>query len=125
VAPEPASTPAEGQAILATWRMGLDESSAMAGEPHLMATARRPVLRMGPATAAAAGITTAASIGTERGSITLPVELIDDMPVGVVWAPSRAPRHGLAVNLAAVAGDVVTLKPESHHSIRDAAERNA
>ena len=33
VAPEPASSPAEGQAILATWRMGLDESSAMAGEP--------------------------------------------------------------------------------------------
>jgi NADH-quinone oxidoreductase subunit G len=82
----------------------------MAGEPHLMATARPPVFRMGPATAAAAGITNAATIGTERGSLTLPVELIDDLPVGVVWAPTKAPRHGIAEHLAAVAGDLVTLQ---------------
>jgi NADH-quinone oxidoreductase subunit G len=102
-------TAGDGQAVLASWRLGLDESSAMAGEPHLMATAPRPVLRMGPATAAAAGITEFAAIGTERGSLTFPVELVDDMPVGVVWAPARAPRHGLAENLAAVPGDLVTL----------------
>jgi NADH-quinone oxidoreductase subunit G len=108
-------TAGEGQAILATWRLGLDESSAMAGEPHLLATGRKPLLRLGPATAAAAGITDAATIGTERGSITLPVEIVDDMPVGVVWAPGRAPRHGLAENLAAVAGDLVTLAPFDPH----------
>ncbi|GAA3613452.1 NADH-quinone oxidoreductase subunit G [Microlunatus ginsengisoli] len=118
--PQQSVSPEGGQAILASWRLGLDESSAMAGEPHLMATARRPVLRLGPATAADAGITNAATIGTERGSITLPVEIVDDMPVGVVWAPTRAPRHGLAENLAAVAGDLVTLtpvvaSPPSHH----------
>ncbi len=108
--PRSSVNPGEGQAILATWRLGLDESSAMAGEPHLMATARPPVFRMGPATAAAAGITNAATIGTERGSLTLPVELIDDLPVGVVWAPTKAPRHGIAEHLAAVAGDLVTLQ---------------
>ncbi len=107
----PPVTAPEGEAILATWRVGLDDSSALAGEPHLMATARRPVLRLGPATAAAAGISDAATIGTERGSITLPVEIVDDMPVGVVWAPSRAPGHGVAEHLAAVAGDLVTLVP--------------
>jgi NADH-quinone oxidoreductase subunit G len=113
----PAVTPGQGQAVLASWRLGLDESSAMAGEPHLMATAPRSVLRMGPATAANAGIGDAATIGTERGTITLPVELIDDMPVGVVWVPSRAPRHGLAENLAAVPGDLVTLADGRHHPL--------
>ncbi len=127
-APARPVTVADGQAVLATWRVALDESSAMAGEPHLAATARKPVLRMGPATAAAAGITDYAAIGTERGSVALPVELVDDMPVGVVWAPTRAPRHGLAENLAAASGDLVTLvaadrlgghaaaPPEGHHS---------
>jgi NADH-quinone oxidoreductase subunit G len=108
--PRPSVTPTEGQAILASWRLGLDESSAMAGEPHLLATAHKPVLRMGPGTAAANGIGDHATIGTERGWITLPVELVDDMPVGVVWAPGRAPRYGLAENLAAVAGDLVMLQ---------------
>ena len=56
-----------------------------------------------------AGITDRATIGTERGSLTLPVEIVDDLPVGVVWAPTRAPRHGVAEHLAAVAGDLVTL----------------
>ena len=42
-------------AVLATWRLALDGSRALDGEPYLLATARRPVARVSPATAAAAG----------------------------------------------------------------------
>ena len=40
--------PASGEAVLATWRMDLDDSSAVADEPYLLATARPPVAPAGP-----------------------------------------------------------------------------
>ena len=110
----PAGEPAEpgsDTALLATWRMALDESRALDGEPYLQATARAPEARMSPSTAAAAGITTSAMISNDSGSITMPAVLDSAMIDGVVWLPSRAPGLGVPQHLAASAGDLVTIGP--------------
>jgi NADH-quinone oxidoreductase subunit G len=107
---EPAE-PASSTALLATWRMALDESRALDGEPHLRATARAPEARMSPSTAAEAGITSVAVIRNDRGSITMPAVLDSEMIDGVVWLPGRAPGQGIPQHLAASAGDLVTIEP--------------
>ena len=91
--------------------MALDASRAVDGEPFLQATARPPEARLSPRTAEAAGITSLAMISNDRGSITLPAVIDPEMVDGVVWLPSRAPGHGIPQNLAASAGDLVTIAP--------------
>ncbi|HEX3198767.1 MAG TPA: molybdopterin-dependent oxidoreductase, partial [Propionibacteriaceae bacterium] len=103
--------PAGSTVLLATWRMALDESRALDGEPYLQATARAAEARMSPSTAADAGISSVAMISNDRGSITLPVVLDSEMVDGVVWLPSRAPNLGIPQHLAATAGDLVTIVP--------------
>jgi NADH-quinone oxidoreductase subunit G len=108
----PAGEPAEpgsGTALLATWRMALDESRALDGEPYLQATVRAPEARMSPSTAADAGITSVAMISNDRGSITMPAVVDSEMIDGVVWLPSRAPGLGIPQHLAASAGDLVAI----------------
>ena len=103
--------PLASTAVLATWRMALDESRALDGEPYLQATARAAEARLNPATAEAAGITSVAMISNDRGSITLPAVLDPEMVDGVVWLPSRSPGQGIPQHLAATAGDLVTIGP--------------
>ena len=103
--------PLASTAVLATWRMALDESRALDGEPYLQATARAAEARLNPATAEAAGITSVAMISNDRGSITLPAVLDPEMVDGVVWLPSRSPSQGIPQHLAATAGDLVTIGP--------------
>jgi NADH-quinone oxidoreductase subunit G len=107
---EPAD-PSGNSAVLASWRMALDESRALDGEPYLQATARVPEARLSPSTAAAAGISTVAKISNDRGAITLPAVIDAEMVDGVVWLPSRAPGLGIPQHLAATAGDLVTISP--------------
>jgi NADH-quinone oxidoreductase subunit G len=113
--PAPSARPAEpqrpqaGQAVLATWRMLLDDGRLQAGEPHLAGTARRPVARLSAATAAEVGVDEQVTIATEHGSITLPVE-ITDMPDRVVWLPQYSPGSHVHDMLRAAAGDVVGLR---------------
>jgi NADH-quinone oxidoreductase subunit G len=97
--------------VLATWRMALDGSRAMDGEPYLQGTARAPVARLSPATAAAASLGDQVVIANDRGALTLPVVLDDTMVDGVVWIPARAPGFEVPNNLAAVAGDLVRIFP--------------
>ena len=98
-----------GTAVLATWRLAIDDSRAVDGEPFLLATARPPVAVTSPATAEAAGLGDAVTVGNDRGAVTLPLLRDPDMVDGVVWLPTKAPGLGLADHLAAVAGDLVTL----------------
>jgi NADH-quinone oxidoreductase subunit G len=117
-----AGQPAEAAgdiAVLATWRMALDESRALDGEPYLQATARAPGARMTPSTAAAAGISSVAVISNDRGSVTLPAELDPEMIDGVVWLPSRAPGLGIPQHLAAAAGDLVAIGSATEIAIAD------
>jgi NADH-quinone oxidoreductase subunit G len=105
------AAPDGNAAVLATWRMALDESRALDGEPYLQATARAAVARMSPRTAEVAGITSAAEISNDRGSITLPTVVDPEMVDGVVWLPTRAPGLGIPQHLAATAGDLVWIGP--------------
>ena len=98
-------------AVLATWRMALDESRAMDGEPYLQATARAAEARISPGTAARAGISSVAVISNDRGAITLPAVVDPEIIDGVVWLPSRAPGLGIPQHHAATAGDLVTIGP--------------
>jgi NADH-quinone oxidoreductase subunit G len=97
--------------VLATWRMALDGSRAMDGEPFLQATAPAPVARLSPATAAAASLGEPVVIANDRGSLTLPVVLDETMVDGVVWIPGRAPGFEVPEYLAAGAGDLVRIFP--------------
>jgi NADH-quinone oxidoreductase subunit G len=106
---EPAS-PHDGQAVLATWRLMLDNGRLQDGEPYLAATARRPVARVSAATAAAAGVGNGEPLRltTDRGAIILPV-VITDMPDHVVWVPANSPGSRVNRDLGVGAGAVVTL----------------
>jgi NADH-quinone oxidoreductase subunit G len=96
-----------GTAVLATWRLALDDSRAMDGEPFLLATARPAVARMHPVSADQAGLGDAVTVSNDRGALTLPLERDPSMVRGVVWLPAKAPGLGVAERLGAVAGDVV------------------
>ena len=109
--------PNDTAAVLATWRMALDESRALDGEPYLQATARAAEARLSPSTAEAAGISSVAKISNDRGSIALPAVLDPEMVDGVVWLPSRAPGNGISRHLAATAGDLVTIGPGDEHEM--------
>jgi NADH-quinone oxidoreductase subunit G len=101
----PAPAPAAGQAVLATWRQLLDHGSLQVGEPHLAGTARPAVARLSAATANGYQ---AVTVSTERGSITLPVE-VSDLPDGVVWLPANSAGSTVRASLGAGHGAVVSI----------------
>ena len=82
--------------MLASWRMHLDHSSAVADAPYLLDTARPPVAVLSPQTAAAAGVDGHVTVSNDHGSITLPVQLAEEMVPGVVWLPARPRGHDVA-----------------------------
>jgi NADH-quinone oxidoreductase subunit G len=97
--------PAVGQAVLATWRQLLDNGSLQIDEPHLAGTARPVVARLSESTANGYRTVT---VSTERGSITLPVE-VGDLPDGVVWLPANSDGSNVRVSLGAGHGSVVSI----------------
>jgi NADH-quinone oxidoreductase subunit G len=102
--------PGSGEAVLATWRMLLDAGLLQDGEPHLAGTARRPVARLSAATAAEIGVAdgSALTVGAERGSLTLPVE-VTEMPDRVVWVPQNSPGSRVHIDLGAQSGAIVAI----------------
>lgn len=102
--------PAEGQAVLAGWRMLLDEGRLQDGEPHLAGTARAPVARLSAATAAEIGAEEGdlVTVRTPRGTITLPLA-ITDMAERVVWLPLNSPGSAVHRSLGVSTGHVVSI----------------
>ena len=95
VAAAAASAPAAGEALLATWAELLDAGRAQDGDENLAGTAKPARALLSAATAAAVGVADGdhVSLNTDSGVVVLPV-VIDDLPDGVVWAPSNvAWRH--------------------------------
>ncbi|NLE79614.1 MAG: NADH-quinone oxidoreductase subunit G [Rhodococcus sp.] len=107
----PTAKPEAGQAVLATWRMLLDNGSLQAGERNLAGTAPRPVARLSAATAEQVSTTQGEplTVETEYGAITLPLE-VTEMPDGVVWFPSNSPGSTVFDSLAAAPGSVVGIR---------------
>ncbi|WP_219412856.1 NADH-quinone oxidoreductase subunit G [Pseudonocardia nigra] len=100
--------PAFGQAVLATWRQLVDDSTLAVDEPALAGTARPAYVRLNAATAERLGVTEGgnATVRTDRGSITLPVALAD-LPDGVVWLPGNSGESHVRTRLGAGHGDLV------------------
>jgi NADH-quinone oxidoreductase subunit G len=80
------------------------------GDEHLAGTAKPARALVSKATADEIGMAEGepVSVGTERGSIVVPVT-IAEMPDRVVWLPTNARGCAVRARLGAVAGDVVTL----------------
>ncbi|KUH83052.1 MULTISPECIES: NADH-quinone oxidoreductase subunit G [unclassified Mycobacterium] len=108
--PSKPAAPAAGQAVLAGWRMLLDEGRLQDGEPHLAGTARPPVARLSAATAAEIGAAEGdlVTARTPRGSITLPLA-ITDMDDRVLWLPLNSPGSAVHQSLGVSTGDVVSI----------------
>lgn len=111
VSPRP--TAGAGHAVLASWRMLLDDGRLQDNEPHLAGTARTPVARLSAATAAGIGAVDGSpvTVGTDRGHITLPLT-ITDMPDDVIWIPLNSPGASVHIRLGASPGDLVTIGTE-------------
>ncbi|HLS48915.1 MAG TPA: molybdopterin dinucleotide binding domain-containing protein, partial [Actinomycetaceae bacterium] len=106
-----APQPGAGQAVLATWKMMIDDGRCLDGEPHLAGTAHRPVVRMSPQSASAIGAADGSQVSVRgpRGAITLPLALTS-MPDGVVWLPQHSPGSHVNDMLGAGAGALVDLE---------------
>jgi NADH-quinone oxidoreductase subunit G len=102
------SAPEPGKALLATWRQLLDDGVLQDDEPHLAGTARRVVARISRATADSLGGPSSVTVSTDRGAVTLPVE-VADLPDGVVWLPGNSPDSKLRATLGVGHGAVVSI----------------
>lgn len=105
----PATAPS-GQAVLATWRLLLDDGRLQDGVPELAGTRRPSVAHVSAATADALGLTDGGSVtvGTDTGSITLPVS-VHDVVDGVIWLPEYSPGSHVHASLGVGAGAVVSV----------------
>ena len=105
----PTSAAGEGLA-LSTWKLMIDGGSMQDGDKHLAATARPAVARVSPATYAALGAEVASvTVSGDRGSVTMPVEVVEDMTDGTVWVPASSSGAGVLAGLASP-GSRVTVK---------------
>ncbi|WP_019926332.1 NADH-quinone oxidoreductase subunit G [Nocardia sp. BMG111209] len=111
--PEPEPRPAAGTAVLAGWRMLLDRGRGQDGEPGLAGTARPPVVRLSPATAAEIGAAAGDSVrvSTGHGAVVLPLA-VTEMPDRVVWLPLNSPGSVVYRQLAAAPGQPVSIRRE-------------
>jgi NADH-quinone oxidoreductase subunit G len=110
VAAAGAPKPGAGEALLAGWRMLLDDGRLQDGEPHLAGTARTPVVRLSVGTADAIGADDGdqVTVSTARGAITLPLT-ITEMPDHVVWLPLNSPGSAVHRTLGVTAGALVQI----------------
>ncbi|MHA7648971.1 NADH-quinone oxidoreductase subunit G [Mycobacterium sp. ML4] len=104
----PAARPGKGEAVLTGWRLLLDSGRGQDGEPHLAGTARTPVARLSGDTAAEIGATDGepVTVSTQRGAITLPLN-VTDMPDRVVWLPLNSPGSAVHRQLGVTLGAIV------------------
>ncbi len=102
--------PEAGEAVLAGWRMLLDNGRLQDGEPHLAGTAHTPVVRLSADTATEIGAADGdtVTVGASRGSITLPL-VITDMPDRVVWLPLNSPGSAVHRQLGVTVGSIVRI----------------
>jgi NADH-quinone oxidoreductase subunit G len=99
-----------GTAVLAGWRMLLDAGRMQDGETDLAGTARTPVARLSPATAADTGVSDGEplTVSTDSGSITLPLR-VTAMPDHVVWLPWNSAPSRVSATLHVAPGAAVRL----------------
>jgi NADH-quinone oxidoreductase subunit G len=108
--------PTSGQAVLAGWRLLLDNGSLQDGDPHLAGTRHKATARISAATAAEAGVRAGEllQLAGPAGTLELPVQLTE-MPDRVVWIPlNSAGESPAAAQLGAIPGQLIGLGPAPH-----------
>jgi NADH-quinone oxidoreductase subunit G len=90
--------PKQNEMALSTWKLMLDNGSMQDNEKHLAATARTPVCRVSRQAYAALG--PLVTLTGDRGSMTLPVEVADDLADDTVWVPANSAGNGVLADLA-------------------------
>ena len=105
------------EAVLAGWRMLLDDGRLQDGEPYLAGTARPPTVRTSKATAKRIGAVDGdtLTITTGRGSVHAPLE-ITVMADDVVWLPLNSHGNSVHERLGVTNGAVVKIRPEAGQS---------
>ena len=88
----------------------LDAGRLQDGEPHLAGTARPAVARLSATTASSVGVADGEplTVSTERGTVTLPLE-VTDMIDGVVWLPMNSAGSAVHATLGVTAGQPVSI----------------
>ena len=100
------AAPAPVGTRLATWKQLLDNGRMQDGDPALRETARDPVARIPAALADEVG--GAVTITGDRGSVTLPAVIADDLVDDTVWLPTNSFGRGVLADLASP-GSTVTV----------------
>jgi NADH-quinone oxidoreductase subunit G len=90
--------PKKNELALATWKLMLDNGSMQDNEKYLAATARTPVCRVSRQASAALG--PIVTLTGDRGSVTLPVQVADDLADDIVWVPANSIGNGVLADLA-------------------------
>jgi NADH-quinone oxidoreductase subunit G len=110
VAPNESMTLEPGEAVLAGWRLLLDDGRLQDGEPFLAGTAHPVVVRLSAATAAGIGAADGdvVTVSTGRGAVSLPL-VVTEMPDGVVWLPLNSPGSAVHEQLGVTTGAVVRI----------------
>jgi NADH-quinone oxidoreductase subunit G len=110
VGPNP-TRESDGSFFVSTWRLLIDDSRAVDGEPHLRATGRRPVAVLSAAALARLGVGPGDSVtvSTDIGHLTVPV-VVGDIDDAVVWLPANSGGVSLPRRLGVGAGGVVTVR---------------
>jgi NADH-quinone oxidoreductase subunit G len=103
--------PAEGEMVLSTWRALLDDARAIDGEPHLAATARRPVAVLSAAAVGRLGVGPDDQVRVSMGgaSVSVPV-VIGDIDDETIWLPANSGGVRLHRDLKARAGSIVRVE---------------
>ncbi|TNM36322.1 NADH-quinone oxidoreductase subunit G [Nocardioides albidus] len=104
---------AEGARRLSTWKQLLDNGSMQDGDKYLKATARTPVALVTRADYDRFGPTV--TLTGDRGSMTLPAEICDDLVDGVVWVPADSVGDGVLADLASPGAGVTITGAEGVH----------
>ncbi|GAA3815058.1 NADH-quinone oxidoreductase subunit G [Nocardioides panacisoli] len=91
---------------LSTWKQSVDNGRMQDGDKYFRSTARPPVALVGRATYDQHGPTV--TLTGDRGSVTLPAAVVEDMVDGVVWVPGNSFGNGVLVDLASP-GSTVTI----------------
>jgi NADH-quinone oxidoreductase subunit G len=113
-APTVAAQPVPGEGrVLATWKQLLDNGTMQDGDKYLKATARTPVALVTRADYDAHGPTV--TLTGDRGSMTLPAEICDDLVDGVVWVPAGSVGNGVLADLASPGTRVTISGAEGVH----------
>lgn len=102
-----------GTVRLATWKQLLDNGSLQDNDKFLKATARTPVALVTPADYDRFGPTV--TLTGDRGSMTLPAEICDDLVEGVVWVPANSVGNGVLADLASPGAGVTITGAEGVH----------